>query len=88
MTKDGTGPPLSTNVWDIKNELSDFIAPIFHFVVWGIVIIMIEKKFFAWMRIPVNKEISNEAKQLDDDVQREVERVKINEQSSVDSSAV
>jgi hypothetical protein len=55
-------------VWDIRNELSDFIAPLFHFVVWSLVIILIEKKVFARMRLSVNKETCNEAKQLDDDV--------------------
>lgn len=45
----GTGRPLSENVWDITNNLADAIVPVIHLVVWSALLIMIEKGFFRWM---------------------------------------
>ena len=39
-----------------------------HLVLWSTVLILIEKGFFSWIRFRPNKEISQEAVQVDEDV--------------------
>lgn len=54
-TKDGTGEPLSPEVWHISNNLIDVLMPIPHVLFWGLLLIMIEKGLFGWIRARPNK---------------------------------
>jgi hypothetical protein len=64
----GLGDSLSPDVWHISNNLSDVLVQPLHLVFWGTLLVLIEKGFFRWLRMRPNKKISDEAKQLDDDV--------------------
>jgi len=65
---EGTGGPLTDNLWDMTNILGDIIIPFFHIVCWSILLIVIEKNYFKWMIIGPNKRLTAEAIELDDDV--------------------
>lgn len=65
---DGTGEPLSADVWHISNNLIDVLMPIPHLLFWGLVLVLIEKGWFGWIRRRPNKKISEAAQKLDDDV--------------------
>lgn len=71
----GTGGPLSSNVWDLTNNTMNIFASGVHLVLWSTVLILIEKGFFSWIRFRPNKEISQEAVQVDEDVQQEADRI-------------
>jgi len=59
---------LKADKWDISNIPSDIIALFVHFFLWTFILILIEKGYFSWCRLRPNKEISNKAIQLDEDV--------------------
>jgi hypothetical protein len=65
---EGTGGPLTDNLWEITNILGDIIIPFIHIICWSILLIMIEKNYFKWMIIGPNKRLTAEAIELDDDV--------------------
>jgi hypothetical protein len=75
----GTGGPLSRDVWHISNILGDVIVPFVHLFFWAFMLMLIEKNCFKWMIRGPNKRLSIEAVQLDDDVKKEAERVKKDE---------
>jgi hypothetical protein len=45
--------------------------PAVHLAFWGFLLMLVEKGVFGWIRRRPNREISDEAKQLDEDVIQE-----------------
>ena len=57
------------------------IIPFVHLVIWTILIVLIEKGCFLWCKPKHNMPISDQAKDLDNDVKDEMDRVKQNVQN-------
>jgi hypothetical protein len=63
-------------VWHISNNLSDVILPFLHFVGWFIVIVLVETQIIRRLICRKKRENTQTITNLDDDVQKEEDRVR------------
>lgn len=70
-----TGPELDADKWAFPNAPWDILSLFLHFFFWWSLILLIEKGLFKCLKFDPNGQVSNEAQNLDDDVEREADRV-------------
>ena len=70
-----TGPELEADKWAFPNAPWDILSLFIHFFFWWALILVIEKGLFRCLRFDPKVKVSEEALNLDADVEKETERV-------------